>query len=245
MHRDEPQFPPLLKGHGVHASLAPFAEACRAAQARELGAADIVWSRASASAALAIVLEPEVALECALQMAPLLMVALGDCLGALCPPQVGVQYRWPMGILLNGSPAGEVRIGAPRVPLKEVPGWLVVGAELAVMAPRDGRQDWSNTSLEEEAGAGINRSDILASLASHFLSWVNTWQEVGFRPICAAWLSRAEGRQKPVVVASAGGPIEGEVVGLDENGNLLLKTTKGEVEHAAFIDHVELMEPAR
>ena len=121
MHLEDPQFPPMLKGHAVKAPAKPFAQACRLAQAGELGAGDVVWSRNAGRAQLAIVLEPEVALERALQMGPLLMVALGDCLGSLCPPKVAVQYRWPGGILLNGSVAGEVRVAAPRVAAERDP----------------------------------------------------------------------------------------------------------------------------
>ena len=99
-----------------------------------------------------IVLEPEVALERALQMGPLMLVALGDSLGSLCPPKVAVQYRWPGGLLLNGSVAGNVRLAAARVPADTVPAWMVVGADLDIAAPRQDRQDFSATSLDEEAG---------------------------------------------------------------------------------------------
>src|SRR5215467_3075405 len=105
MRVSEPQFPPLLEGHAVCADRTAFAEACRRARANELGAGALLWSRSLERAQLAIVLEPEVALERGLEMAPLLMVAAGDCLGSLCPPQVGVQYRWPRSILINGLPA--------------------------------------------------------------------------------------------------------------------------------------------
>ena len=193
MHLEDPQFPPLLEGHAVRAPKKPFAEACRRVQARKLGAGDVVWSRNTARAEFAVVLEPEVALERALQMGPLLMVALGDCLGSLCPPKVAVQYRWPRGILLNGAMAGEVRIAAPSAPAAEVPAWLVVGAELDIAAPREDRQEWSKTSLSEEAGPDITRTDILQSLAAHFLTRLHTWQEEGFRPVHDQWLFRAEG----------------------------------------------------
>ena len=44
MHLEDPQFPPLLEGHAVKAPKRPFAEACRLARARKLGAGDVVWS---------------------------------------------------------------------------------------------------------------------------------------------------------------------------------------------------------
>jgi BirA family transcriptional regulator, biotin operon repressor / biotin---[acetyl-CoA-carboxylase] ligase len=243
MHLEDPQFPPLLKGHAVKAPKRPFTEACRLVRASELSAGAALWGRNTARAEFAVVLEPEVALERALQMGPLLMVALGDCLGSLCPPKVAVQYRWPGGILLNGALAGEVRLAAPRVLASEIPAWLVVGADLDIAAPREDRQEWSKTSLSEEAGPDITRTDILQSLAPHFLTWLNTWQEEGFRPVHDQWLFRAEGREAPTAVAHGGEHVEGRVLGLDESANLLLETTAGKVRTLSFLDSVDLIEP--
>jgi BirA family biotin operon repressor/biotin-[acetyl-CoA-carboxylase] ligase len=243
MHLEDPQFPPLLEGHAVKAPKRPFAEACRLARARKLGAGDVVWSRNAGRAEFAVVLEPDVALERALQMGPLLMVALGDCLGSLCPPKVAVQYRWPGGILLNGALAGEVRLAAAHVSAAEIPAWLVVGAELDIAAPREDRQDWSKTSLSEEAGPEITRTDILQSLAAHFLTRLHTWQEEGFRQAHGEWLFRAEGREAPVTVAYGAERLEGRVLGLDESANLLLKTPAGTVRSLSYIDSADLIGP--
>ena len=242
MHLEDPQFPPLLKGRAVRAPVRPLVEACRLVQARKLGAGDVVWSRNTGRAEFAVVLEPEVGLERALQMGPLLMVALGDCLGSLCPPKVAIQYRWPRGILLNGAMAGEVRIAAPSVPAAEVPAWLAVGADLDIAAPREDRQEWSRTSLSEEAGPDITRTDILQSLAAHFLTRLHTWQEEGFRPVHDEWLFRAEGREEPVATAYGGERIEGQVLGLDEHANLLLKAADGKVRSLAYIDSIDFVE---
>lgn len=242
MHIADPQFPPLLKGHAVKAPAKPFAEACRLAQSKELGAGDLIWSRNAARAEIAIILEPEVPLERALQMGPLLMVALGDCLGTLCPPKVAIQYRWPGAIMLNGVEAGEVRIAAPRTAAGEQPEWLVVGANLDLRAPKDERQEWSRTSLEEEGGAGITRTDVLQSTAAHFLTWLNTWEEEGFRPVHDQWLFRALGREEPVAISHAGERIEGRVVGLDESAGLMLEAADGKVRSLPFMDCVEFVD---
>jgi BirA family transcriptional regulator, biotin operon repressor / biotin---[acetyl-CoA-carboxylase] ligase len=242
MHLEDPQFPPLLKGHAVKAPRRPFAHACRQAQSGKLGAGDVVWSRNTARAELAIVLEPEVRLERAVQMAPLMMVALGDCIGSLSPPKVAIHYRWPNGILLNGSIAGEVRLAASRAPVDAVPDWMVVGAELEIAAPGEERQDWSQTSLGEEAGAEITRTDVLRSLAAHFLTWLNTWQDEGFRPIHDQWLFRAEGRETPVTIVRGGARTEGRVLGLDESANLLVKTGSGEARSLLFLDCVDMID---
>jgi BirA family transcriptional regulator, biotin operon repressor / biotin---[acetyl-CoA-carboxylase] ligase len=241
MHLEDPRFPPLLKGHPVKAPKQPFAHACRQAQDGSLGAGDVVWSRNTGRAQLAIVLEPEVALERALQMGPLMAVALGDTLGSLCPPKVAVHYRWPGSILLNGAVVGQVRLAAPRVSADKIPPWLVVGVDLDISAPRAERQDWSRTSLSEEAGSEITRTDVLQSLAAHFLTQLNSWQEEGFRPVHAQWLFRAEGREAPVAVEHKGERIEGQVLGLDEGANLLVKTSSGKIRSLAYLESVELL----
>ena len=226
-----------MTGHALPASEDPFQEACRRAQARELGAGDVVWSLGTARADLAIVLEPEVALDRAVQMAPLMMVALGDCLGALGPPKLAVQYRWPTEILLNGSVAGDVRLACPRLPAGQVPDWLVVGARL-VIAGEEARTDWSRTSLAEEAGSDLTRTDILQSLAAHFLARLNAWTDDGFRPVHDQWLFRAEGREAPTIVVHQGRRIEGRVLGLDESVNLIVKASTGETTSLEFLSCV-------
>lgn len=242
MHLPDPRFPPLLKGHPVKAPTRPFAEACRLARAHALGAGDVVWSRNTARAELAVVLEPEVALEQALQMAPLMMVALGDCLGALAPPKLAVHYRWPASILLNGAKAGEVRLACPRIPLDRTPAWLVVGAELDIVGPEE-RDDWSFTSLADEVGEKISRTDILQSLAAHFLTRLHAWEDDGFGRVHDQWLFRAEGREAPTAIEHAGERIEGQVLGLDRGANLLLRTAGGGTRGLAFVDCIEMVEP--
>jgi biotin-(acetyl-CoA carboxylase) ligase len=243
MHLPDPDFPPLLKGYPVPASKTPFDEACRRVRAGEIGAGDVVWSLDTALADLAVVLEPEVPLDRAVQMAPLLMVALGDCLGALGPPKLAMQYRWPTSILLNGSVAGDVRIAAPRVTPGQIPQWLVVAVRLAIAAEGT-RSDWSRTSLAEEADATLTRTDILQSLAAHFLTRLNAWNDDGFRPVHDQWLFRAEGRETQAVVEHRGERIEGRVLGLDESVGLIVETPDGKTRSLAFLGCVEMIEPA-
>ena len=81
------------------------------------------------------------------------------------------------------------------------------------------------------------------SLAAHFLTWLNTWQEEGFRPVHDQWLFRAEGREEPTRMAHGGEHLEAQVLGLDECANLLLRTSAGNVRSLAFIDSVDLIEP--
>ena len=81
---------------------------------------------------------------------------------------------------------------------------------------------------------------------AHVLTWLNTWQEDGFRPVHDQWLFRAEGREEPIAVAHGGETIEGQVLGLDESANLLLEDDRRErCCSLAYIDSADLIEPRR
>ena len=105
---NDPHLPPMFSGHSVKAPDRAFAVACAGAANGKFGAADFIWARNHATAECALVLEPDVDFARALQMAPLMEVALAEALGSVCPPQVAVEFRWPGFILVNGGLAGRV-----------------------------------------------------------------------------------------------------------------------------------------
>ena len=234
MHDADPEFPPRLTGHDVRGGVCPFLSACEGAAAGRYSAGDVVWSRATEKADFAIVLEPEVALERAVEMLMLLMVASGDCIGALAPPQVGSSFRWPGELLVNGASAGHLRIAAgPLGDADTVPDWLVVGANLRMHRgsgdPEPGyRPDM--TWLGEEGCGALSRSHLIASLSRHFLTWLLTWEAEGFGPVHASWWSRAEDRDQDIQINLNGRVYSGRALGLDDHGGLLLKSEAGTVE---------------
>lgn len=230
MQMPDPTFPPLLSGHAVKGKAAAFATACERAARGELGAGDVVWSRNKARVEAAIILEPEVGLETAAQMLPLAMVALGDCLGSLCPPQVGVTFIWPNTVCLNGAPAGELRAAAAPAGDDGVPPWMVVGLDLRHRReagdPEPGETP-DTTWLSEEGGGELTRTEIIESYCRHFLTWMNIWSDDGFRPVHDSWLYRAEQADGEVELTHAGETVSGAFLGLDESGNLLVKQGNG------------------
>lgn len=231
MHLADPVFPPLLEGHAVKAPQQPFEHACRQAGRGVLGAGDLVWGRAVSRAECAIVLEPDVPLSAALQMNALAGVAVADCLGALLPPATAVHLRWPGTILVNGAAAGEVRIGAATADVGAVPDWLVVGMSLRLVHDRTDKEPGElpgETALGEEGGGGIDRTQILQSFAAHFLTWLNTWQDDGFRPVHESWMARAEGDTEPRTEVDLDGTRQSvRVLGLDEEGGLIVGPQRG------------------
>lgn len=231
MHLPEPTFPPLLTGHPVKRPARPFAEAVDGARRGALGAGDMVWSRNASRLDCAIVLEPEVRRERALEMLYVAMVALGDALGAVAPPEVAVTYRWPQSILVNGGFVGDMPIAmADETAADGAPAWLVIGAEIVLRDDSRRREPGhapDRTTLYEEGCGEVTRTSLIESFCRHFLAWVHTWEEDGFAPAHRIWLGRAHDREAEVTIDCAGERLTGTFVGLDESGNLLLRTSAG------------------
>jgi len=97
-----PQFPPLMNGHELKAGQSPARKAVGGAVKGKYSAGDILWVRDEDTLDCAIVLEPEVSREEALSMVFTKMVAIGDAVGAIAPPEVAITYHWPNKVLANG-----------------------------------------------------------------------------------------------------------------------------------------------
>lgn len=224
-----PEFPPLITGHAVALPDDPFLVAIAGAAAGELGAGDLCWSEAEDQARAAIVLEPDCPLGKALHMAPLLMVAIGDALGAIGPPNLALMYRWPFTLLANGGEVGQVLLRpAAGSAMDQIPAHIVLGFAISISHPPEVLQEpglaAATTALHEEGCGDLDRSQILSAIARHFLMWIDTWQHDGLAAAHADFIGRME--NKPGSEISALG-LKGRMIGIDEDGGLLLDGPQG------------------
>jgi BirA family biotin operon repressor/biotin-[acetyl-CoA-carboxylase] ligase len=226
-----PVFPPLLTGHAVRPPARPFDVAVDGARGGTLGAADIVWARDAARLDCALVLEPDVDRVRAAEMVFVALVAFGDSFGATAPPEVGLTYRWPATLCVNGARAGGVRAAISAQDDGEGhPHWMVVGLGLDIRRSRGAGEPGlapDETDLVEEGCGDLTCTDLLESYSRHLLTWIHTWQTEGFRAVHDLLLFRSEGYREPVTIDFAGTVVEGRFVGLDDHGNLILETASG------------------
>ena len=221
---DTPQLPPLLTAVAVPANQDVHAKAIALAASSEVGT--VFYSESADMMHIAVVLGPEVALADAGQMLFAMMIAVGDAIGALAPPEVAVSYQMPGYILLNKGRAGAVRITVdPAACAGAVPDWIVVSAEVVISTDEVVDENWrqssefEHTSLAEEGGGHISRTRLVESCSRHFLVWVNRWQDDGFRPLYDAWMHRLDTGLQVVFELASGV----EWLGLDETGGMLVK----------------------
>ncbi len=125
MQDTNPTFPPLLSSKPVRAPKRPFENACHDALQGTAEAGDVYWAKNNRMLDCAIVLEPEVPLAQALQMAYVVMVAFGDAFGAVAEAEVGLHYHWPDKFMINRAEVGRLRIAAPKgTKAGQVPDWV-------------------------------------------------------------------------------------------------------------------------
>ena len=239
---EEPVFPPLLNGIAVAPGTDTARVATAAVMAGEAGAGDLYWSQSEDRLNMAVVLEPDVPLARAVQVRHVLAVAFGDAFGAISPPEIGIHYRWPGDILVNGARAGAITLDVPaRLSTDEVPSWMVLGLDVAItldLSVENPGEQPDRTTLHEEGAGEITRTMLLESVSRHFLTWIDGWMNEGFKSVHENWLGRATGSDEDVTVSHAGATVSGRVTGMDEEGNLLFTPAGRPVLALALVETV-------
>ena len=191
---DPPLLPPILTPIPVVKDVDVFAKAIAVAGKSETGT--VLYSENPEYVEVAIILSPEVPKIKCNQMLYILMVAAGDAIGALAPPEVAVTYAFPGFIFLNRGEAGFVKIEvAPSTDDKSIPDWMVVGLKLRLNNNIEINEHEINadiTSLADEGGGYVSRTRAIESLSRHFLAWVSQWEDEAFKPVSEAWNNRRE-----------------------------------------------------
>ncbi len=199
------KLPPML--NPIEA-VEPFETAIDQVRQRQSGAGDVFWSPASPTEAnFAIVLEPDVGHETAIEMVPLTLVALSDCLAILLPPQVAVQFRAGQFVTVNAGVAGGVSAAMAKPGAgSEVPDWLVVSVRLGLQRDDDAGDPGLQpdiTTLDEEGWEQPGSDKVIETFSRHFLSWMTAWSDDGFKPIVRAWKFKDENEAEPDMVGIA------------------------------------------
>ena len=226
-----PSLPPIFTPILATPPVSPLDLALAATGREEDPTGTVVMADRVDIADAAFVLGPDRPLLDALKVVHVMMVALNDALGSIIPPQIAVTFGWPDRIMINGALAGGIRvtlpdgIGPDSAKSDPVPDWMILRVTLDVLgeptADIPGRPV-ERTSLMHEGCVDVAPTLIVESIARHFLSWISKWETAGFDPVVSAWDGRADGYQEKVAFKLPGGIIKGRLLGLDEDGGLMV-----------------------
>lgn len=234
---EPPRFPPLMCGIAVPDGADPFAAACVLAE-QGCEAGTVLHAVQADRLRAAIVFAPEASLADAIAVQVICGVGFQNALGALAPPEVAVHLDWDGGIRLNGGRCGALSVAANTHDPGLVPGWLVVGLDLALLRLADAPGDTPEiTSLHEEGCGEVDPVHLLEAWARHLLVWLNRWSDEGNRPLHAEWSGLVWGLDEP----SAFGTLRGRFAGTDERFGMLLRD--GDTTH--LVPLTRLLEDAR
>jgi hypothetical protein len=228
--------PPLLDAHPVPPGADPSALACDGAAEDRLGAGDFLFAERAGLISAALVLEPEIGRDRCGEMLFVAMVAFGDALGALAPPEVAVTHSWPAALRVYGAVAGRFDLHlAPG----ENPAWMVLGIEVALLPQSDARTEPGEipdrTDLWNEGCGEIAPQDLLESFARHLVAGIHGWEQDGFRGVHGHWWARLDAKA-PMALPGLGTP-----TGLDASGNALWRDAAGAMQLTSTLDALKTL----
>lgn len=214
-----PAFPPLMTGVAAEGTKSPF-ETARALARHGCDGGTIVHNVQADRLRAAMVFAPEVPLEDAMAMLPLCGVGFQNALGALAPPEVAVHLDWDGTLLVNGAKCGQFQVAASDVETGQVPDWLIVGLEVAILLTgSDPGNAPDVTALYDEGCAEVESVQLLESWARHCLVWINRWAEDGPAPLHAEWTGLLRGVGETATHAGR----TGNFLGVDERFGMLIR----------------------
>ncbi|MES0861506.1 DUF4444 domain-containing protein [Ruegeria sp. SCPT10] len=218
----DPVFPPLLTGLAAKGGEDPF-EKAQAMAALGCDAGTVICNIQADRLRVAIVFAPEVPLQDAMAMLPLCAVGFQNALGALAPPEVAVHLGWDGLICVNGAKCGQFHVAASTTDPDQMPDWLVIGWELALLQTSDAPGNTPDiTALYDEGCADVSATQLVESWSRHMLTWLNRWQEDGNAPLHGEWLGLLRGVGEPLTDG-------GVFLGTDERFGMLIRN--GEETH--------------
>lgn len=162
--------------------------------------------------------------------------ALAVCQAIETLAGVPAQIKWPNDILLQKKKTAGILVEANW--FGETIQNLVIGIGVNVTegsVPPPGELFFPATSLEEAAGKPVDRLDLLREILSGIYSWRAMLHESIFH---SAWDERIafKGEWVSLENAAGGEALQGQVVGLDDSGSLVLRTPSGENIYATVGD---------
>lgn len=180
------------------------------------------WHSPVGNLYLSLLLQPRCGPAEAGQLGFVTAVALAETLAGLLPQPERIGLKWPNDVLVEGRKISGILLEATGEPR----GMIVLGIGINVRQ-RPQESLYPTASLVEFGLADPDLATLLERFAAQLLAWYETWCAEGFAPVRAAWLTRAIGLGREIVVRLDRETLTGRFAALDETGALALELPEG------------------
>lgn len=140
-----------------------------------------------------------------------------------------LSLKWPNDVLLNdGKVAG---ILLESMGTRAGVDWLAIGIGVNLMVAPETVKDaaFPPVSLEGEGGEPTSPDELLSLLASNMATEERIFAELGFGPIRENWLRHAARLGEVITARTSRDEFTGRFETVDEAGQLVLRTPKGQI----------------
>lgn len=191
------------------------------------------WSFPKGNFAATLVLHPSEAPDVVALRSFVASLALYDAFIASGVQSHALALKWPNDVLLNGGKVAGILLES--IGSGGGVGHLAIGIGVNLAdAPADVEaRAMRPVSLLSETGVSIGPEDFLDLLASAYARLEMQFTTYGFAPIREAWLARAAKLGEVITARTMNSETTGTFETVDEQGNLVLKTSQGRAAIAA------------
>ena len=137
--------------------------------------------------------------------------------------------KWPNDVLLDGGKVAGILLESMGTPRGI--DWLAIGIGVNLVRAPQGLRDaaFPPVGLEEQGGDPVDPDAFLSCLASNIETEERLFDEMGFAPIRENWLRRAARLGEVITARTVRDEFTGRFETVDEAGQLVLQTAKGQV----------------
>ena len=171
---------------------------------------------------LSLILRPLLTPTEVAQLTLLSAVAVSEAVKKICG--VTTSIKWPNDLLINNKKVAGILMESSSQ--MDNVRFVVLGIGLNVNTTLSHLPPHS-TSLKQETGKQISRVVLIQEILRHLEKWYDILKIKGFAPVLTKWkeLSSTLGRRVRIVDSS--GELEGEAIGLDAQGGLMIRSESG------------------
>jgi BirA family biotin operon repressor/biotin-[acetyl-CoA-carboxylase] ligase len=182
------------------------------------------WESRAGDLAATLLFEPAGPSERLGELSFVAALAVADIVAEMAP-RIDIRFKWPNDVVAGGGKIAGLLL--ERLSGKSDRPLIALGVGINIVSKPEVAQ-YPTARLLDYADVAPEPVALVRRLDAAFDQWRRVWEREGFELIRAAWLGRATGLGRRILVQLPGETVEGVFKDLDKDGALLLETQTGE-----------------